>query len=160
MAENKFGNLNLNDLNKAYEKAKENTYDNEPLPEGVYRVKVEKIELGETGPKSKNPGFPMGKIQFRIVEGEYKKQCLFMNKVLVTYDKNGELTAIGLKIFDEFLNSLEPTFDVSFSECKGGFDEYADLLLDVAEDIEPLTYDLELSYNGDFANYEVLAVYE
>ena len=157
---NNFDNLNINDLNKAYEKAKENTYDNEPLPEGTYRVKVEKIELAETGPNSKNPGFPMGKIQFRIVEGEYKKQCLFMNKVLVTYDKNGELTAIGLKIFDEFLNSLEPTFDVAFSDCKGGFSEYADLLLDVAEDVEPLTYDLELSYNGDFANYEVVGVYE
>lgn len=151
-------NIDINKLNEAYEKAKENTYDNEPLPEGTYRVKVEKIELGETGPKSTNPGMPMGKIQFRIVAGEHKKQCLFMNKVLVGY-KDGQLNAIGLKIFDEFLNSLEPTFDVAFSQCKG-FDDYKDLLLDVAEDIEGLEYDIELTYNNDFPNFEVLNVYE
>lgn len=153
-------NIDLNKINEAYNKAKENTYDNEPLPEGTYRVKVEKIELGETKESAKYPGMPIGKIQFRIVAGEHKKQCLFMNKVLVTYDKNGNLTAVGLKIFDEFLNSLEPTFDVSFSGCKGGFEEYKDLLLDVAEDIEGLEYDIELTYNNDFPEYEVLNVYE
>ena len=151
-------NIDLNKLNEAYNQAKENTYDNEPLPEGTYRVKVEKIDLGETGPNSKNPGMPMGKIQFRIVTGEHKKKCLFLNKVLVGY-KDGQLNALGLKIFDDFLNSLEPTFDVSFSKCKG-FDDYKDLLLDVAEDVESLEYDIELTYNGDFPNYEVLAVYE
>lgn len=151
--------IDLSKLNEAYSAAKENTYDNEPLPEGVYRVKVEKIELGKTGPNAKTPGMPMGKIQFRIVEGEYKKQCLFMNKVLVGF-KDGQLNALGLAIFDEFLNSLEPTFEVSFSKCKKGFAEYEELLLDVAEDIEPLRYDIELTYKNDYANYEVLEVYE
>lgn len=152
-------NIDVNKLNEAYAKAKENTYDNEPLPEGTYRVKVEKIELGETGPKATNPGMPMGKIQFRITAGEHKKKCLFMNKVLVGF-KDGQYNAIGLKIFDEFLNSLEPTFDVSFSKCKNGFNDYKELLLDVAEDIEGLEYDIELTYNGDFPEYEVLNVYE
>ena len=155
----RFGNLDVNQIKNAYSQAKKNTYDNEPLPEGVYNVKVEKIELAETGPNSKTPGMPMGKIQFRILTGEFKKKCLFMNKVLVGYDKEGKLNALGQKIFDEFLNSLEPTFDVAFSECDG-YDDYADMLLDVAEDIEGLTYDIELTYNGDFPNYEVLEVYE
>lgn len=140
----------------AYNKAKENTYDNTPLPAGTYRVKVEKIELTET---KKEPKRPMGKIQFRIVEGKHKKQCLFWNKILVGYTQEGQLNALGLKIFDDFLNSLEPTFEVSFSKCKG-FEDYKDLLLDVAEDIEALTYDIELKYNGDFPEYKVLAVYE
>lgn len=149
--------IDLTKINEAYNKAKENTFDNEPLPEGVYRVKVEKIELKAT---KKAPIRPMGFIQFGIVAGEYKKQKLFMNKVLVGTGQDGNLNALGLKIFDDFLNSLAPTFDVSFSDCKGGFDEYADLLLEVAEDVEPLEYDIELTYDGDFANYEVLEVYE
>lgn len=144
-------------LNEAYNKAKENTYDNTPLPAGNYVVKVEKIELAQT---AKAPVRPMGKVQFRIVEGEHKKKCLFWNKVLVSVDANGGLNALGLKIFDDFLNSLEPTFEVSFSGCKKGFAEYADLLLDVAEDVAELTYEIELSYNGDFPNYKVLNVYE
>lgn len=149
-------NFDTNNLNAAYNKAKENTHSNDPLPAGTYVVKVEKIELGQT---KAEPVRPMGKIQFRILEGEHKKKCLFWNKVLVTTDKNGELNALGLKIFDDFLNSLEPTFKVSFSECKD-FDEYADVLLDVAEDIEGVIYELELKYNGDFPNYKVLPVFE
>lgn len=140
----------------AYNKAKENNYSNDPLPAGVYHVKVEKIEKANT---KTEPIRPMGKIQFRILEGEHKKKCLFWNKVLVTTDKNGDLNALGLKIFDDFLNSLEPSFKVSFSECKN-FDDYADLLLDVCEDIEKLEYDIELKYKGDFPEYKVLEVYE
>lgn len=147
---------NYDDILNAYNQAKENTYDNAPLPEGVYLVKVEKIELGET---KKEPVRPMGKIQFRILEGEHKKKCLFWNKVLVGFDKEGKLSALGLKVFDDFLNSLEPTFEVSFSKVKG-FEDYKELLLDVAEDIEGLKYDIELTYNGDFPNYKVLGVYE
>lgn len=141
----------------AYNKAKENTYDNKPLPAGVYRVKVEKIELGET---KKEPKRPMGKIQFRIVDGPHKKQCLFWNKILVGYTQDNQLNALGLKIFDDFLNSLQPTFEVSFSKCKNGFEDYKDLLLDVAEDIEGLTYDIELTYKGDFPEYKVINFYE
>lgn len=141
----------------AYEKAKENTYDNTPLPAGVYRVKVEKIELSQT---KKEPIRPMGKIQFRIVAGEHKKKCLFWNKILVGYTQDGQLNALGLKLFDDFLNSLQPRFEVSFSKCKTGFEGYKDLLLDVAEDIEGLEYDIELKYNGDFPEYKVIEFYE
>ncbi len=156
---------NYNDILNAYNKAKENTntYDNTPLPEGVYRVKVEKIELGQT---KKAPIRPMGKIQFRIVAGEHKKKCLFMNQILVGNDKNtGELTAFGLKIFDDFLNSLEPSFEVAFSKCEDGFapdkeHNYQNLLLDVAEDIAALEYDIQLTYNGDFPSYKVIEFYE
>jgi hypothetical protein len=148
---------NYDEILNAYNQAKENTYDNTPLPAGEYYVKVEKIELGET---KKEPVRPMGKIQFRILEGQHKNKCLFWNKILVGYDKEGKLTALGLKIFDDFLNSLEPTFEVSFSKCKKGFEDYKELLLDVAEDIEKLTYTIELTYNGDFPNYKVVDVFE
>lgn len=161
-----FENFNTQELQENYAKAKENSNNNsnEQLY-GTFVVKVDKIELGETSEKSKQPHMPMGKIQFRIVEGQYKNKCLFMNKLLVCRDKEGKLTTIGLKIFDDFLNSLQPTFNVSFSECKDAFkpdaeDNYQNLLLDVAEDIASLTYDIEVKENGGYPVYKVLAVYE
>ena len=148
-------------LKDAYNKAKENNYSNDPLPEGTYHVKVEKLEVGET-----KDGVPMGKIQFRILEGQHKNKCLFMNQVLFG-NKDGEVTAFGVKIFDDFIESLEPSFDdYKFSNCdsKDPVAEYKELILDVAEDIENLQYDIELSYkevNGNqYAKYKVVEVYE
>lgn len=159
-------NYDASKFKAAYEKAKENNYSNDPLPAGTYHVKVEKLEIGETGKDSKTPGVPMGKIQFRILEGQHKNKCLFMNQVLFGF-KDGELTAFGVKIFDDFIESLEPSFDdYKFSNCNSDdpVGEYKDLILDVAEDIEELKYDIELSYkevNGQqYAKYKVVEVYE
>ena len=155
-------NYDASKFKEAYNKAKENNYSNDPLPEGTYHVKVEKLEVGET-----KDGVPMGKIQFRILEGQYKNKCLFMNQVLFGQDKEGNLTAFGVKIFDDFIESLEPSFDdYKFSNCnsKDPVAEYTDLILDVAEDIENLQYDIKLSYkevNGkQYAQYKVVEVYE
>lgn len=159
-------NYDASKLKSAYEKAKENNYSNDPLPEGTYHVKVEKLEIGETGKDSKNPGVPMGKIQFRILKGEHKNKCLFMNQVLFGF-KDGEVTAFGVKIFDDFVESLEPSYDDwKFSMCdsEDPVAEYIDNILDVAEDIENLQYDIELTYkevNGNqYAKYKVVEVYE
>ncbi len=156
-----FDYKNVKALKEAYNKAKENNYSNDPLPEGTYHVKVEKLEVGET-----KDGVPMGKIQFRILKGEHKNKCLFMNQVLFG-QKDGEVTAFGVKIFDDFIESLEPSFDdYKFSNCdsEDPVAEYKELILDVAEDIENLQYDIELTYkevNGNqYAKYKVVEVYE
>lgn len=159
-------NYDYTKLQNAYAKAKENSgnFDNTPLPAGKYHVKVEKLEIGET-----KDGVPMGKIQFRILEGEHKNKCLFMNQVLFGF-KDGELTAFGCKIFDDFVESLDHGYeDVKFSDCNGKdpVGEYSDCMLDVAEAIEYYKYDIELSYTKDkndsskeYAKYKVLDVYK
>ena len=111
-------NFNYNDIANAYNKAKENTFEQ---LYGKFVVKVEKIELGEMPANSKQPGMPTGKIQFRIVEGQHKKQCLFMSTLLVARTQDGSLTAFGLANFDKFLATLKPGFVVSFNECTDGF---------------------------------------
>jgi hypothetical protein len=140
-------------LQESLAKANENGNGEFPeVPVGKYVVKVEKIELGST-----KAGVPMGKIQFRIIEGDYKKQCLFYNQVLVGTDKNtGELSAFGIHNFNEFLKSLETNVEVKFKD----FDQYADMLLDIAEDVEGLEYDIQYGRNNDFPTFKVLAVYE
>ena len=82
---NKFNEAyNVQDLVKNLNEIQQNggNGDYPEVPVGKYEVKVEKIELGST----KN-SVPMGKIQFRIVEGDYKKSCLFYNQVLLGKDK-------------------------------------------------------------------------
>ena len=62
--------------------AQNNERSFEEVPCDVYEVKIEKMEIGETGPTSKNPGSPMFVCWFKILEGPYKGQLIFMNQVI------------------------------------------------------------------------------
>lgn len=140
------------ELQESIKKAKENGGNYEEVPVGKYEVKVEKIELGET-----KDGKPMGKIQFRIIEGKFKKSCLFYNQVLVGKDKEtGRLTAFGMYNFNQFLKSLDTRVNVEFVD----FNQYADMLLDIAEDVEALTYAIQYGKKNDFPTFKVLDIYE
>ena len=90
-------------------------------------------------------------------EGDYKKQCLFYNQVLVGTDKNtNQLTAYGIHKFNQFLKSLDSGLTIEFKDFK----QYEDLLLDIAEEVEKLTYLIEYSKVNDFATYKVKEIYE
>lgn len=154
---NKFNDLyDVNALQKSLEEVEKNNSkkdgDFPEVPVGKYEVKIEKIELGE----SKN-GSPMGKIMFRIIEGEFKKSCLFYNQVLIGKDKNtGELTAFGLHNFNEFLKTLDSQVEIKFKD----FYQYEQLLLDVAEAVESLVYEIQYGKNNDFPTFKILNIYE
>jgi len=49
----------------------------EEIPEGVYEVKVEKMEIRES-----KKGDPMFSVWFRVIEGKYKNGLIFFNKLL------------------------------------------------------------------------------
>lgn len=150
---------NFNDLydvnalqNSVKEIESNNGGDYPEVPVGKYEVKVEKIELAE----SKN-GMPMAKVQMRIVEGTYKKSCLFYNQVLVGTDKQtGQLTAFGIHNFNKFLKSLDSGLEIEFKDFK----QYENLLLDVAEQVEKLVYLVEYSKSNDFPTYKIKEIYE
>lgn len=72
----KFDNLINEEQLRQINEAKKNT-NNTELPKGNYTVKIEKMELGAT-----NDNRPMFKVMCRIIEGKYKKCCLFMNRVV------------------------------------------------------------------------------
>ena len=129
------GEQALEDLKKA----KENEFTE--VPDGTYVCKLEKLELGESK-KSQ----PMIKGQFRIIEGQHKKQCLFYNQVFT----RGFPQHKGL----EFLRSLN-IFDVEEVDFDGDFADFNDLLLDMAEESEGMKFEIEKSKDGDYTRLEV-----
>lgn len=115
---------------------------------GTYYGKIEKLEIGAT-----KDNRPMLKVQFRITEDPHKNCCLFMNRVLfgTKNDANMIASACG------WLKSLEPSEDiiVAFES----YSQFNDLILDIAEDIAELEYDVD--YDPDaFNNISISEVYE
>lgn len=125
------------------------TGDYPEIEAGTYHGKFEKLEMAET-----KDGRPMMKAMFRITEDPHKKQCLFMNRVLygTKNDANMIASAIG------WLESLEPSEDVGDIKFES-FSQLNDLIMDIAEDISELEYDVE--YDPDsFNTISVSAVFD
>lgn len=145
--------FDLNDIEESLQTIQNNDITDREVRPGKYEVKIEKIELKAT----KDGGKPMAFVQMRIQDGEFKNMCLFYNQVLVGFDKNtGKLTAFGIHNFNKFLKSLDSGVQIVFKDFK----QYANLMLDVSELVENLTYLIEFTKKGDFANYKVLEIFE
>lgn len=134
--------------------AAENNIEFKEVPYGTYEVKVEKMELVETSDKSKKPGMPMVSIWFKILNGEYKNSMIFYNKVIMGTTNDGFMIHSN----NEFLRSLESSLDIEFHS----YSQYAQLLLDIAEDIDgKLEYGLKYGENNKgFKTYEITDVFE
>lgn len=142
--------IDFDSLQKDIDEAKKNggVGDYPEIEKGEYTGKIEKLEVGETKDHR-----PMLKAMFRITEGEHKKACLFMNRVLygTKNDANMIASAIG------WLESLEPSEDIVV-EFKS-YSQFADLVLDIAEDVSELEYLVQ--YDKDaFNNISIKEVYE
>ena len=127
----------VNELKEQQEKAKEFA----EVPDGTYTCKLEKLELGET-----KEGKPMIKGMFRIVTGEHKNQCLFVNQVFT----RGYPQHKGL----EFLRSLQ-IFEDSEIDFNGDFEDFNDLLLDIAEEAEGMEFDVKKSKDGEYTKITI-----
>lgn len=143
--------IDLAQLRKEAEEIKKNggTGEYPEIDEGIYRGKFEKLEVGTT-----KDGRPMLRAMFRITEGQHKKQCLFMNRVLYGTKNDANMIASA----EGWLESLEPSEDVGDVIFKG-YSEFADLVMDIAEDISELEYDV--NYDPDaFNSITIEEVYE
>lgn len=114
------------------------------VPDGNYEVRIEKCRL-----KMSKAGNPMVSIQFRILSGEYQKQCIFYNQVVHT--------GYGLHLALEFLRSLEALNeeDVDFS---GDFNEFRDLITDIGEAADEAKLTYELQYSTDNKGRKVYSI--
>jgi hypothetical protein len=127
--------------------------DYEPVPDGEYEVEVEKMELTQS-----KKGDPMLTIWFKILEGDYEGQRIFYNKVMQPQNDR----AFGFQVHqnNEMLRALWDCEkdDVKFTSFKA----YADLVLDIHEDIDGrFEYLLKKDTNKDgFDTFEILEVYE
>lgn len=129
----------LDELKKSQEQQKEFA----EVPDGRYTCKLEKLELGES-----KTGKPMIKGMFRIIRGEHKKQCLFVNQVFT----KGFPQHKGL----EFLRSLN-VFDDSEIDFDGDFEHFNDLLLDIAEEAEAdsMEFTVKKEQDGEYSRITV-----
>lgn len=143
--------VDLQNLNKEKEEIKKNggTGDYPEIEEGTYHGKFEKLEIRAT-----KDGRPMLSAMFRITQGERKKACLFMNRVLYGTKNDANMIASA----EGWLETLEPSEDVGpviFED----YDQFEELVLDIAEDIAELEYDVE--YDPDaFNSIHIEEVYE
>jgi hypothetical protein len=138
--------MDIEGLKEDVAKAGENTGDFVDVPFGDYEVKIKKIELGETGEKSKNPGMPMAKVWFEILAGDFKGQLIFMNQMLTS--------GFGINKMNEFLNSLETGVTVQFEN----FQQYADLFAQIFAEVDGKA-EFQLSYaqnNKGYSTYNIV----
>ncbi|MEY2353295.1 DUF669 domain-containing protein [Lysinibacillus capsici] len=134
MADKKFDwskfdkNVDIEALEADVKEVEENGGGNfEPIPDGQYEVEVEVMEL-----VTSKAGDPMLKIWFKVLEGDYEGQRIFYNKVMQPQNDR----AFGLQVHqnNEMLRAL---WDCEKDDVKfTGFEDYADLVLDIHEDIE------------------------
>ncbi len=119
----------------------------EDVPEGLYAVAIEKMELTES-----RKGDPMLSVWFKIRDGKFKGSYIFMNQV-ITRD-------FQIHIVNEFLRSLDSGVDeIKFVN----YSQYNQLILDIAEaiDSDNLSYDLRYGKNAKgYSTFEIESVYD
>ncbi len=131
--------INEAELAKQLEEAKNNPQQSDKeVEEGNYTVKIEKMELGAT-----KDGRPMFKVQCRILDGEFKKWCLFMNRVIygTKNDANMIQSVIG------WLQKLEPSMPVEFKN----YSQFSELVLDIFEEVADAV-ELDVYYDPNAFN--------
>ena len=122
--------------------------DYKEVPVGSYEVKIDKMELKES---SKHD--PMFFCQFRILQGDFKNSCLFLNQVITQGFQIGQV--------NRFLRSLQ-VFDDSEVEFKD-YAQYNELILDVMEEIDSNGTEFLVEYKKskkDFPIYTIKDVYD
>lgn len=150
MGENIFEKFNsmidVEGLKQDVETAASSSGDFVEVPKGDYEVKVKKLEIGETGEKSKTPGMPMAKVWFEILAGDYKGSLIFMNQMLTS--------GFGIHKMNEFLNSLDTNILVQFEN----FQQYADLFNEIFNAVDGKA-EYQLAYgenNKGYATYTIV----
>lgn len=141
--------VDVEGLKKDVAEAATSTGEFVEVPKGDYEVKVVKIELGETGERSKTPGMPMAKVWFEVVAGDYKGQKIFMNQMLTS--------GFGIHKMNELLESLETGIPVSFEN----FNQYNELFAMVFDAVDGKA-EFQLAYGENkkgFSTYTIVQRY-
>ena len=138
-------NIDLAGLQQDIKDAQDNNKEFEAVPHGEYEVKLDKLEL-----KATKKGDPMVSAWFTILNGKYKKSKLFMNQVVTQ--------GFQIHIVNTFLNSMGTDLNIEFVDYK----QYAELLLDVAEECDTNNLEFVLKYedNKGYDKFTITEVFE
>lgn len=145
----KFDNMDVAGINEDLKGLNDGEFPE--VPNGKYEVEIVSMELKPT----KKDGFPMLVVQFKILEGEYKKQRLFMNQVLLRGNANDKYSVNSC---NRFLKSLGTSVAVQFE----GVSAYEAMVGRIFDEIqsEDLQYLIEMGEKKGFKNFEIKEVYE
>lgn len=128
MAKSKWGkfdnSVDLKGLKEDVKNADTSGGDYPEVPKGKYEVELASLEMKPT----KQGGKPMVAMSFKILNGEYKGQRLFENKVIYQTKDDARM----IKSVIGFLDSFDSGVDIEFN----GYDQFDDLLLDIFEAVQ------------------------
>lgn len=121
------------------------------IPVGTYEVKIDNMEIKDCK-SEKHAGEALFSVQFRILEGQYKNSCIFMNQLL----------SFGWAIskVKDFIRSLEVVDDneVVFEE----WNQFGNLI-ERATEIANANFEYLLEYgknNKGYNTFKIKEVYE
>lgn len=148
-------NMNMEDYDAQIKKLEANKPKEEKKKEfkevvdGDYECGLMGLELGtnKTGDKL------MLKGSFKILDGEFKNQRLWINKVLTGCNNS----AWCIKSAIDFLNTLGSEQEVEFT---GDFDDLETQIQIVFADVKNCTFLVHQQTNGNFKNYFVNDVWD
>lgn len=143
---NKFDNkVDLEALKKDIEDLKNNEGGEfREVVLGVYEIKIDTLELGETKAGDK----PMVKARFKILTGDFKNSLIFMNQVITV--------PFQIKIVKEFLTSLNSGLEIKFES----YSQFEELIDNVFQTIDGnFEYGLDYSENKGFKTFKILDVF-
>ena len=140
----KFNNaLNIEELKAGIEEAKSNSKEFAEIPVNRdYEVIIEAMELGES-----KKGDPMVKIKFKIIDGEFKNQRIWMNQVVNK--------GMSIHILNEFLRSLDSGVDVGFED----YQQYGTMIENIFEAIDG-KFEYLLRYGQNASGYKTFSIKE
>lgn len=144
--------VNTEELSKQVKEAAQNS-NYESAPAGKYEAKIESMELGMTKDQR-----PMFKVQMRLKKGlgeaeaayiaKYKKApCVFMNRVIFGTKNDANMIA-------SLMGWLNSTNIYAETLVFTSYGELADLVLDMAEDAQKLTFEIEY----DESNFNSISI--
>lgn len=138
--------VDLEGMKADIKEASANNTDFTEVPHGTYEVAIDKMEQVMT---KKAPARPMLSIWFKILEGEYKGQRIFMNQLLTG--------GFPIHIASEFLRSLDSGVEVEFED----YVQFANLILDVFEAVEgKKEYALKKEDNKGYDKFTIEQVFD
>lgn len=127
--------LDQNAIAKSIKEAKESSGD---VPKGDYTVGVDKMEVRAT-----KDGRPMFFMQLRIKDGEFKKHCLFFNRVIYGTKNDANMISSVLTILEKFETETTPEFKT--------YSQFVDNVADIYEEIQG-TVECDITYDPDAFN--------
>lgn len=137
--------IDLDGLRQDISNASKRKDDFDKVPVGTYEVKITKMELREN-----SKGSPMLTVWFKILDGEYKGQLIFMNQTITK--------GFQIHICNEFLRSLDSGKDVVFE----GYAQYDQLVYEIFDWLneEKVEYALEYGKRGNYDTFKIVEVFE